>query len=200
MADQTVYSIATDLKEAEAMAKNLVPYVHQDQLYGRVGGGGMFAGGAMPSLTIGALLMRLRRLRVFADRLDRAQLDRLEDLEERNTGVFKEWRAHYEAKLLKEAQSRLDAIKQFFDECDSDPRLCASVYRPEALRRTIVQEILIAMQEIGLSSDDVVRKARAVDARLRRYVTPADFLWAAELQPAYPEETFWWLYNRPPAR
>ena len=50
MAEQK-FSIERDVKEAQAMAAALVPYVYEDELYGRIGMN-------MPSLTIGALLMR----------------------------------------------------------------------------------------------------------------------------------------------
>ena len=59
---ETNYDRSKDLNEARKMADSLEPYVLGDQVYGSVGGG-FFTGGNMPSLTIGALLMRVRRLR-----------------------------------------------------------------------------------------------------------------------------------------
>ena len=66
---EQIFSADTDLKEAQAMTNALEGYLLGDELYGRVGSGGLFGGGKMPALTIGALLLRLRRLRVLADRL-----------------------------------------------------------------------------------------------------------------------------------
>jgi len=57
---ETSFTIGRDLDEALAMAKALVPYVYEETLYKNIGGGS-FSGGALPSLTIGALLLRLRR-------------------------------------------------------------------------------------------------------------------------------------------
>ncbi len=190
------YTIDKDLKEAEAMAKALVPYVHEGQLYGNVGGGGIFGSGNMPSLTIGAFLMRLRRLNTFS--LDSDQKARLQKAEHRNEQVLKEWRVHYERKLVREAHSRLDAMRTFFEECAADPALCARVYGPEVLRRTTVQEIIIAMEEIGLTDDELTKKAAGVDGRLRRYLQASDFVWDEQLIPAYPEKPFWWMYQHPP--
>jgi hypothetical protein len=51
-----------DLNEARDMANGLADYVRGDQLYGSVGGG-LFGSGNKPALTVGALLLRLRRLR-----------------------------------------------------------------------------------------------------------------------------------------
>ncbi len=199
MAEQT-YSIDQDLKEADAMAKALVPYVHQDTLYGNVGGGGMFSGGKMPSLTVGGLVMRLRRLTLLRDKMTTSQQTRLDAVISQNQQVLKEWHAHYEGKMVREAGSRLDAMNQFFEECSGNPRACAANYGPEASRRTIVQELLIALHDMGTEvSDDLQKKMRGADSRLRRTISPSDFIWAAELQEIYPQKDFWWLYSRPQA-
>lgn len=191
------YSIQQDLKEAEAMAKALVPYVHQDNLYGNVGGGGLFSGGSMPSLTIGALLMRIRRLDALSDQMNEKDRARLHKVQHRNAEVLEEWRAHYVGKLTREANSRLDAMRTFFQECAENMRLCAGAYKPEALRRTIVQEIAIKLSELGVEDEDLQQKMRGTDGQLRRYVQPSEFLWDDTLETVYPQREFWWLYNRP---
>src|SRR3990172_2368406 len=112
------YSIDRDLKETEAMAGALASYVRSDELYGRVGSGGMFAGRDMPSLTVGALLMRLRRLNALRDEMTDSQVARLKKAESQHGAVSNEWRRHYQQKMLREANSRLDAMSAFFDECD----------------------------------------------------------------------------------
>jgi len=192
------YSIERDLKEAEAMAKALAYYVRQETLYGKVGSGGMFAGGNMPSLTVGALLLRLRRLSELTRSLDSSQTVRLRKTIHRNEQVLQEWRSHYEQKMLREANSRLDAMQAFFEECERSPEFGAQVYKPEVLRRTIVQELFIVIEERRLDNTDLAKKIQTIDNRLRRYVKRSEFIWAEILQPIYPESTFWWLYQRPP--
>ena len=191
------YSIERDLKEAEAMAKALAYYVRQETLYGKVGSGGMFAGGNMPSLTVGALLLRLRRLSELTRSLDSSQTVRLRKTIHRNEQVLQEWRSHYEQKMLREANSRLDAMQAFFEECERSPEFGAQVYKPEVLRRTIVQELFIVIEERRLDNTDLAKKIQTIDNRLRRYVKRSEFIWAEILQPIYPESTFWWLYQRP---
>lgn len=194
---ETIYSIDKDLKEAQAMVQALVPYIYEKELYGRVGTGGMFSGGSMPALTVGALQMRLRRLRARRDTLNAKQQAQLDAIESAHDKVRKEWAAAYEGKLVREALSRMEAMNAYFEECNSDPRLCASAYLPEALKRTIVEEIRIAMRDYNIHSADVENKVRQTDSKLRRYVQPTTFIWAAALQDLYPADTFWWLYNRP---
>lgn len=197
MSEQT-YSIDEDLKEARAMADALEDYVRGTELYGRAGSGGLFGFNRMASLTVGALLMRLRRLRAQWEQLSASQRQTLEAAEAKHEQVRKEWRRHYDEKMLREAKSRLDAMGHFFEECRDDPKLCARVYLPEALRRTIVQELVPAIEDAGISDDELPAKLRRADAGLRRYTQPDDFLWDARLQPFYPRDTYWWLYARPP--
>jgi hypothetical protein len=192
------YNVERDLKEAEAMASALDSYVRGSALYGSVSGG-MFASGTMPSLTVGALLMRLRRLDVlYDDDLSMEQRKRLKAAMRQNETVAREWHVHYIEKLTREAKSRLDAMQAFFEECRSSPKTCANGYRPEALRRTVVQEILLAMPELGIEADDDLRaKIRLTDQQLRAVLMPGDFMWSSELERAYDPDEFWWLYRRP---
>ncbi len=191
------YTVAQDVKEAQAMVKCLTPYIYEDRLYRRIEGKGIFSRSNIPYMTLGAVLLRLRRLRALETHLTDAQQKQLAQLESRHGEVRREWCVHYEKKLVKEALSRLDAMRMFFDECRESPRLCAGAYMPEVLRRTIVQEIVLAMTEMDVHSADLNAKIALIDGQLRGVVQPADFVWSGMLQPVYPKEPFWWLYHRP---
>ncbi|MGB1288092.1 MAG: hypothetical protein ACPG7F_16260, partial [Aggregatilineales bacterium] len=166
------YRLSNDLKEALQMAQGLNSYVRADALYGT--GGSMF--GNAPSLTIGGLLLRLRRLDMLRDEMKRKQGADLDKAIELHDMVQSEWRVHYEEKMLKEANSRLDAMRSFFQECNDNPRACRGNYKPEAMRRTIVQEILIEMGELGISSKDLTSKLRDRDGKLRAYIEITPFI------------------------
>jgi hypothetical protein len=195
------YQIDRDLNEAEAMAKGLERYIHQDALYGSVGGFGFFSPSSMPSLTIGALMMRLRRLDDLNERgeLSDRQAARLDEINAMNRAAFDDHHKTYTHKMSREVKSRLKAMSQFFEECFNDPKNCNRNYRPEAMRRTIVQELLIALDEIGIDQDEETHKLlREKDALLHRYANEKiDFLLDDKLEPVYPKQTFWWLYQRP---
>ncbi len=191
------YTVVQDVKEAQAMVECLSPYIYEDQLYRRIGGKGIFSRSNIPYMTLGAVLLRLRRLRALKAHLTDAQQNQLAQLENHHEEVRHEWRVHYERKLVKEALSRLDAMRMFFDECRESPRLCAGAYMPEALRRTIVQEIVLAMAELDIHSADLNAKIALIDGQLRSVVQPVNFIWSEMLQPVYPQESFWWLYHRP---
>lgn len=196
---ETIYNLDQDLNEAHAMADGLVPYVYEDQLYGNAGGGGFFSSSKMPSLTIGALLTRLRRLHALESQMSDAQRSKLAAVDAKHESVRKEWTVHYNNKLVQEATSRLKAMKQFFEECKDDPRTCTNSYLPEALRRTIVQEIASVLERDDLMTTDLKREMAGADSGLRRYAKPTDFIWAKEIESVYPNPQFWWLYARPVA-
>jgi hypothetical protein len=190
------YSIARDLEEAEAMADGLADYIRRDALYGNVGG--FFS--KMPALTVGALLMRLRRLDALRDHMDAGQITRLEKVIQRHQDTAKEWQLHYGQKIEREVKSRLDAMRTFFEECKNDPQLCPRVYKPEANRRTIVQELLYAMEQMNIDRDEELeQKRKTTDNRLRTVVESTDFIWSEILEPVYDRRDYWWLYSYPPA-
>lgn len=185
------YDLAQDLREAVTMLENLAAYLRGSELYGSATGG-FFNFGNMPSLTVGALVMRLRRLKALHIQLSQEQRSTLDALLKQHEAIRKEWRSHYEKKVLREANSRLDSIQQYFQD---DNR---SAYAPELLRRTIVQELLGVMNELGLASKELDDKLRYIDNRLGGIaLVHGDFAWDPILEPVYPKNEYWWLYRQP---
>ncbi len=189
------YKLDRDLNEAKQMANGLEEYLRGSDVYGTPAGG-MFGGDA-PALTVGALVMRLRRLDALRDQLTDAQRQELAQAQEIHRHMQREWAVHYEQKIVKEANSRLDAIRTFFEECSDHPRNCAAIYKPEVLRRTIVQELGRVMADQKIFSAELDKKRREMDVKLRGFVRPATFVWSALLQEVYPADEFWWLYHAP---
>lgn len=195
----TNYLLGRDLDELEKMGDMLEKYIPSDELYMSVGGGGFFSASSMPQLTTGAFLLRLRRLMHFRDEMTNVQQATLDKAKTQHESVRKEWAVHYEKKVVREGLSRLKSMNEFFRECRDSMKTCANVYAPEALRRTIVQELLIAMDDYGYDKHEVVTQAHQTDGELRRWVTAGEFIWAEKLQPVYDRDTFWWLYGKPDA-
>lgn len=189
------YDIRTDLKEAIAMADNLESYVRGTELYGHAGGG-FFS--QMPSLTIGALVMRLRRLDSLRGDLNDAQTKDLDTALAQWENTRDEWRVHYENKVVREAESRIDSMRTFFRECGDSRVNCHNNYRPEILKRTIVQELVREMNALNMSNEDATDKISAADSQLHSYMEADVFQWSEELKTLYPNDEFWWLYQKPP--
>jgi hypothetical protein len=195
-----IYSVDQDVREAEAMVKNFASYLKGRELYGSVSGG-FFGFGQMPSLTVGALVMRLRRLNILKDQLTNEQWDRVNAAQHKYTDTRDEWRAHFDKKVLWEVDSRLNTIGQYFKDADGSIDQAAT-YKPEQLRRTIIEDLRGVIADLNLTDDDLDAKTRFVDSRLRGMaIEITDFLWDAALEPAYPQKDYWWLYRKPrPAR
>ena len=132
------YSLSRDLDELERMVERLVDYLLGDAMYLPVGGG-FFRGASTPQMTLGALLLRRRRLAKLRGKLKRADSIRLDDVLAQHDSLQREWTLHYEQKLQREVPMRLKLMAGFFREFNENPRDCAGAYPAEALRRAIVQ-------------------------------------------------------------
>jgi hypothetical protein len=192
------YSIDRDLKVIAKMGDTFNHYVLSDMLYMSVEGG-IFSSVNMPQLTIGAFLLRLRRLNQLRDALNSSQEATLDKALSQYDAVRKEWTLHYEEKMEREAQSRLKAMSNFFRECRENIKTCSSAYLVEASRRTIIEELVIALDEQRVESAHLKSRIQHTDNELRSWVTTGEFLWSDMLLPLYPQERFWWLYGRPNA-
>ncbi len=192
------YNIFNDLHELQQMTKSLKGYLNRDELYGTIGGG-IFTGGGAPNFTIGTILLRLRRISVLDGMLNERQQQELAQVQEQHDAIRDDNRGRYVERMSREAHSRLDAMKRFFEECSEDPKTCPRIYNPETFRRTVVQELLGALASGSYESAELTQKVRRTDKRLRGFVQPSDFIWDEQLKPVYPEREFWWLYNSPQA-
>ncbi len=192
------YSLARDLDELEQMVERLGDYLLGDAMYLPVSGG-FFRGSSTPQMTIGALLLRRRRLKHLRDRLKRKDARRLDAALAQHDSLQREWTLHYEKKLQREVPMRLKVMAGFFRECSENPRDCGGAYPIEALRRTIVQEILVAMAEYGYDKRDATAALRPADQALRRLLHAGGFIWSPILEAVYPRDGFWWLYGGPVA-
>ena len=189
------YDLERDLSQLEEMTERLSDYLLGAALYMPVGG--FFRASTMPQLTLGALLLRRRRLTELRASLKREQAARLDAALRLHDQAQAEWTLHYEKKLQQEVLSRLKVMRAFFAECSESSRDCASAYPIEALRRTIVQEVVLAMDEFGYETGELAASLRQTDGALRRILRAGDFIWSARLESVYPREGFWWLYGSP---
>ncbi len=184
------YSIELDLKELKAMVENLVPYIYEDTLYGNINTDSA-------RLTPGSVLLRLRRLGNLRGQMSESQAAQFDKLNAQNESVRKEWGVAYGKKMIKEAESRLRDLQTYVKECKEDPKLCANAYNPEALRRTIVAELIAALPS-DIDQSALKSSMASVDSGLRRNIREVPFIWDKALQSTYPQSSFWWLYGRPP--
>ncbi|MFZ4814340.1 MAG: hypothetical protein ACOYL5_07385 [Phototrophicaceae bacterium] len=193
----TQYDIFNDLTDLEQMVRALPNYLRGNQLYGSIGGG-FFTGGNAPSLTVGAILLRMRRIEALTAHLSDRTRQSFATTKTEHQAIYTKQSTLYQQWMLREASSRLDAMTTFFEECRQSGENCPRIYPPEVLRRTIVQEICNALTEFGVQSAELTTKANGIDRRLRGMLRPTAFVWDAQLEPVYPATSFWWMYMAPP--
>lgn len=189
------YDMQADFKEAQAMVDGLSDYLRGSELYGHAGGG-FFSN--LPSLTVGAILLRLRRLKFLRDQLSNAQQSKLDSLLTEWEATREEWRFHYEQKIVREAESRIDSMTTFFHECRESAANCLNNYRPELHKRTIVQELVREMKHLNVYDEAIQAKIETADKQFHSVMEKDQFQWAEALIDLYPQAEFWWLYQKPP--
>lgn len=184
------YNFQKDLRTLVSMAERLEAYVRDDEIYGNQGS---FAG--LIAVTIGGILMRIRRLNALREFIGKSKQAALDLVIQKHESVYQEWTVHYEQKILAEAHSRIDRIAQFIEEYHDDGYTTIIAFEPERMRRTILQEILYMMQRINLQDDALMKKIDTTDERLRAIVVDAPFQWHPKLETVYSPDEFWWLYS-----
>ncbi|NCP87750.1 MAG: hypothetical protein CO094_06915 [Anaerolineae bacterium CG_4_9_14_3_um_filter_57_17] len=134
-------------------------------------------GGALTRLTPGAALLALTRLSVSQPDSAAVTRRKLEAL----TG---QWRSAWEKKTRQETANRLRLWSAFLAECEESASRENAAYTGEVRGRVILQLLDGENPEIA-----------ALDARLKRFFYPGNFIWEAPLTAAFPQPDFWFLYG-----
>ncbi len=186
------YKYSHDVEIVTSMLERLENYLLSDEVYGNQG---MFIEG-LPAITIGGLLMRLRRLNALREFIGKSNQKKLDTAIAKHDAFYNEWRVHYENKLHAELESRITRIRQFIDEVKENPRSMTISFEPEQMRRTIIQEILYMIQRSSIEANGFKDDIATLDTDLKPLVKKADFSWSSELQAVYSPTEFWWLYSK----
>lgn len=144
-----------------------------------------------PRLTLGNLLLAMQRLRATCGS-DR-ELERLRAVLAKKDEIRAQWRVAWERKAAWEFKARLNQWRNFIEEYRQEPEAHADRYGVESRLRVILHLIEI---DLGKVEDQAQAELlHSLDLILSKRLTPAGFLWGPELQPAFPLETYWYLYG-----
>lgn len=136
----------------------------------------------LPRLTLGGLLLALARLR---------GANQAADLEGAVEAIRLKWRSAWEAKAGREVRARLALWQNYLADVRQNPDQHAPYYRQEVRVRAML-DLLLAELPQPVSE---VTTLNELDHRLRRMLIPGQFVWEPVVQPAFPIETFWYLYG-----
>jgi hypothetical protein len=181
------FDLDRDVQIVAAMASSLTPYLYEDELYG-------YLAGDMPRLTVGGLLLRLYRLTRLEAQLNADQQTAVHDAHINFEAECAKWAVHYEHKLQRELQARLDALDHFLRECGDDRASCAAGYPIQAEKRTMIQHLRDEAAEHEVLSQELHVRIIQVDERLRRVAREGEFITDDRLKAVYLPDTFWWFY------
>ena len=185
------FDLERDVRTVQEMAARLVPYIYENELYGQMPGD-------LPRLTVGGLLMRLRRLSAVSDLLKPAQRTALQAAQEQLDKVRKEWAVAYEGKLQQEFKARISGVEQFLSECGESPRSCFDNYPSGIEKRVMAEELRDEATARNALPSEFQAALTNVDNKLRRYVKKGGgFIWDERLETAYPPDKYWFLYVTP---
>ncbi len=182
------FDLDRDVNVLAVMASSLTPYLYEDELYGHLGGN-------MPQLTLGGLLMRLYRLSRLESELTAEQQAQVQDAHINFEAECSKWAVHYENKLRKELNARLNALGLYLDECPQNMRDCAENYPIHAEKRIMIQHLQDKAAEENVLPEALKTRRAQVDERLRRLFEQGEFITDERLKAVYPQTEFWWLYG-----
>jgi hypothetical protein len=164
-----------DLTTLRQMTSELSDYLLADVLFWPLGGSAHF-----PKLSLGSYL--LTRARLAADPQGRA-----EPLNQQADRVLARWAATAERKAALELPVRVRLWQNYLEERQGR-------YATEVAQRAIVALLLQRFPVLGETPE--ARLVAGLDAALRGHSTAGEFVWEAAVQPAFPEDAFWFLYRQ----
>ncbi len=144
-------------------------------------------------LTLGPLLFILKRLK--ARRLDTPDQEELGRYEEQ---IFQD-KIHNEKAWKKKAgqdlSSRTRLWQQYLDEYKKDTQVVIAAYSTSVAQRVMLQLLGDEMEPVGLFAVPLQYTLDFLDVNLKMSFQPGDFIWEQELQSAFQEKTYWYLYG-----
>jgi hypothetical protein len=188
--------VVRDVALCGAMADEMEDYLKAKELFWepnrrRPGGAGL------PKLTLGGLLLAMRRLETLRDRLDPDQLEALAHAGRELAHHRTRWRARYRAKLARDLRSRLDAWAWYMDDCRQQGESAIVHYPRQVETRVKVDLLLDEAVEVALEVEESRQRQLALDEHLRADFVAGDFCWLAPLAAGFSPERFWYLYGQP---
>jgi hypothetical protein len=140
-------------------------------------------------LTIGYLMLARQRLKALPQ--DDPRQDALREANERIDQVRTRWRANWGRKAEKEFNKRLNLWNNYVNDLLDDTGRQLSGY-PEASRWRVMLKFL--KDEAARIDPAGIAAVNGLDRRLRTVGRDGPFVWEPEIEPAFPQEDYWYLY------
>ncbi|MCA9925016.1 MAG: hypothetical protein KC421_21725 [Anaerolineales bacterium] len=181
-----------DLEIFSAMSAEMGDYLNSDVLFWP-----MITGG-MPQLTLGGALMRQFRLLALAHTLEPAGQQQLNQAVSLFNQALVERVVRFEQKANKEIEARIRQWGEYLRDLGRERNASRAGYNTAVETRLMLAAIVEKLQKRPYQLHPrIMPRIDLLDGNLRRFWEPGQFVLAEELQPAYPQADFWWLYGLP---
>ncbi|MDX1662889.1 MAG: hypothetical protein R3272_03785 [Candidatus Promineifilaceae bacterium] len=187
---EAVEKLKHDLTVLEAMAGAMDDYLRSEILFYPL------RRGDLPQLTLGGYLMRQHRLLALRDLLNMQEQARLHEAINTFNEALQEKVVRFERKAHDELQARLRQWREYLQEVKQGQNIAYydSAVDTRAMIKALIDQLRVPPYELD---EEVPRAVGRLDRELSRIWDRGDFVWPTEWQPAYPRDSYWWLYGHP---
>lgn len=154
--------------------------------------GKIISGSQIPRLTLGELLLSLRRINAYPLQPD--EQEQFSILLERIRSLKEHWRTHWENKALAEFPQRFRLWQNYLRDYYQEPGDYYRSFPREVERRAILK---VLSDEVVLSRQ-YKADLESVDTLLNRKFHQDSFVWNEILSSQFPARDFWFLYGSLP--
>lgn len=149
----------------------------------------------VPRLTPGRLALTLDELDAQSEDMTPAQQVEIRKLNLQMESVLRKWSVALGRKAAREMHSRFNLWKAYIQDL-AEKADRAHNYTNEVQQRVIFERIA-GWAEREPEAERSIQAIQSIDATLRSFFKPGDFIWDARLQSCYPQEQYWFLYGMP---
>lgn len=181
-----------DLRILESMAADMAGYLDSDVT------GWIIPRANMPKLTIGGYLMREHRLSALSGELNVVDKPRLTTAIQTFDTSLEERVVRFEKRAHEELHNRIGEWIAILRDLGSRLSMERNYFAGIVDTRVVINHLTEKLQQSPYQlADGVLQEITALDKNLRARTEIRPFIWDDVWQPAYPAETYWWLYCCP---
>ena len=179
-----------ELRYLEACIQVLEQYLLSDELYWLPGITAGFGRTPYPSITPGNLLISKQKASVITSQGE--EQVRFHAVQRQLDVILSHWRSAWEKKCQAEYANRLKLWSDFLGEYTREPEKQYDRFAYEVTRRVILQ---LLKGHISSPDPEEIEFLARLDQRLRAVFQPGIFAWSPDIQAAFPQDTYWYLYG-----
>jgi hypothetical protein len=178
-----------DLGYLKAGLSQLEDYLLSNQLYWTLGASHPPGEPIYPQLTIGTLLLAIKRLQTRAG--EGSGTEYFDELSELNK-IERQWNSAWIQKATREVHARMNLWRNYLDDYRISPADNYDRYAFEVSRRVVLELLQPYIDEASNKNNQLLTN---LDAVLRINFMPGNFIWEKDIKQGFPRNNYWYLYG-----